>query len=185
MHAYFERKGPPFRYSFFDEGLAMVYGTGWPVPAPRTSLDEAMMFDRRMPGAHYARAGHFVSFMIDEFGLQATAAFVAESSSVTPDSLAADFEAHFGEPLERVVEAYSEQSEGCRGNGWQRSSACDQPATEWRTTFQWDVEVGSGCSSEASLGAVAGPVRERFTYEPTRMWSFVSRGLESSRLGQK
>lgn len=165
VHAYFERKGAPFRYSFFDEGLAMVYGTGAPVPAPQTSLDEAMMFDRRMPGAHYPRAGHFVSFMIDEFGPEATAAFVAESSSVTPESLAADFEAHFGEPLERVVEAYSERSESCGGNGWQRFSACEQPPTEWRTELRWDVDVGAGCSSEVSLGTVGRSVRERFIYE--------------------
>lgn len=165
VHAYFERKGAPFRYSFFDEGIAMVYGTETSSPEPRSSLEEALAFDRRMPGVHYPRAGHFVSFLIAEFGPQPTAAFVAASSSVTHETLAADFEAHFGQPLQRVVEAYSQMSESCSGRGWQRSSACEQPPTPWSGTLSWEVDVGSGCHSETSYGAVRGPVQERFVYE--------------------
>ncbi len=166
MHAYFERKGTgTFRYSFFDEGMATVYGTETRAPAPQTPLEEAIKFDRRMPGVHYSRAGHFVSFLIEEFGPQATAAFVAQSSSVTPESLSVDFEAHFGESLERVVDAYSETPESCTGSGWQRFSACEQEPNEWRRPLTWEVDVGAACESQLSLGAVGGSVRERFIYE--------------------
>jgi len=166
VHAYFERKGAPFRYSFFDEGMATVYGTGTHVPAPQTPLEESILFDRRMPGVHYPRAGHFVSFLIEEFGPQTTAAFVAQSSSVTSESLPVDFEAHFGEPLERVIEAYTtEMPESCAGRGWQRFSACEQEPTEWGSTFTWEVNVGAGCEDEVSLGGSGGAVRERFIYE--------------------
>ncbi len=166
VHAYFERKGTGlFRYSFFDEGIATVYGTGTRARAPQTPLEEAIMFDSRMPGVHYSRAGHFVSFLIEEFGAPATATFVAQSRSITPDSLSVDFEAHFGEALERVIEAYSDTPQSCTGSGWQRFSACEQEPNEWRRPLTWEVDVGASCESELSLGAVGGPVRERFVYE--------------------
>ncbi len=166
VHAYFERKGAgTFRYSFFDEGMATVYGTETRAPAPQTPLEEAIMFDRRMPGVHNPRAGHFVSFLIDEFGPPTMAAFVAQSSSITPESLSADFEAHFGESLERVIDAYSETPESCTGAGWQRFSACELEPNEWRSPSTWEVDVGAACESELSLGAVGGSVRERFVYE--------------------
>ena len=123
------------------------------------------MFDSRMPGVHYARAGHFVSFLIEEFGAPATAAFVAQSRSITPESLSVDFEAHFGESLERVARAYSEEPESCTGSGWQRFSACEQEPTQWHRPLTWEVDVGATCESELPLGAVGGSVRERFVYE--------------------
>ena len=105
--------------------------------------------------------------MIEEFGAPATAAFVAQSSPTTPESLSADFQARFGESLETVIAAYSETPESCSGSGWQRFSACEKEPNEWVRPLTWEVDVGAVCESERSLGAVGGPVRERFVYETT------------------
>lgn len=166
VHAYLQRKGlATFRYSFFEEGMATVYGTETRAPAPRTELDESIVFDRRIRGEHYPRAGHFVSFLIEEFGPQATAAFVVQSSFTTPESLPEDFEAHFGESFERVIETYSGVPESCTGSGWQRFSACEQQPVEWIGPLTWEVNVGGTCDSGSSLGTAGGAAMERFVYE--------------------
>lgn len=182
VHAYLQRQGTSFtRYSFLEEGLATVYGTERLLPEPKTTLEDALSYAEALPAGHYPRAGHFVSFLIDAFGPQSVAEFVMKSSSFTPATFASEFADHFGASLESVSDTYAMTPQRCTGAGWQRRVACDHPATAWTRPSTWTIDVGAGCSAEASVGAADGPVQERFVLEIPEAGLFdVRRGTPSA-----
>lgn len=167
IHAYLQRLGRgTYRYSFFDEGLALVYGSDSKQAAPSTDLQDAISYSRDLPLHHYARAGHFVAFLIDEFGPERTVAFVLDTYEVTPDSLPSAFERHFGASLSSTVFSYESEAISCSSAGWQRPASCeDVEPTPWLSEFSWTAEVGSGCEARVAIGSSDGPVLERFGLE--------------------
>lgn len=164
IHAYLQRVGGgTSRYAFFDEGLALVYGSDSMQLAPTTDLQDAILFSRGLPLHHYARAGHFVAFLVDEFGPEQTVGFVLDTYDVTPNSLASDFARHFGPSLSSVISSYETGTTSCTSAGWQRRADCeDLEPTPWSSEFSWTAEVGAGCSAIGSIGSFDGPIRERF-----------------------
>lgn len=117
----------------FEEGLASMFGDiGWArYPASRERLLEILDSSDPVDFADYARAGHFVSFLIERDGLDALAELASMSSY--DDSIARvreSFEQVYGVSLAQVLDEYANYPE-CVDLAWKdRRIACSGEATD-------------------------------------------------------
>ena len=182
VHAYLGSKSDGGRrWAFFDEGLATVYGRDGPRTRPTTPLDEAIGYASRMPVEHYTRAAHFVAFMIDRFGPQATIGFVLATSRARTDAeLAALFLEHFGVSLQSTMAAYEREAQACSIDGWQRIYECEQPALEWPEFGSLRVDIGHACDAPSVLGEAGQTTNERFVIDLAESSTTLTIHLETS-----
>jgi hypothetical protein len=168
IHTYlsFKQSVARTRYSFFEEGLASVYGRDGFLPRPTTDLYDAMGYVRELPGEHYPRAAHFVSFLVDEFGVEATTEFVLATADVGSSvGLAETFEANFGVELDRFIAEYESSAPTCSSDGWQRGYNCQDVGVGWHFSGTLRVDVGSPCDTQGVLGVDGRGTYERFVVD--------------------
>ncbi len=175
------RKG----YSFFEEGLAVAYGDDAPSLPPRTDLVEAIGYGSRMPTEHYATAGRFVSFFIDEFTAPAVGRFVLDSSdSMDDDELRVAFERHFGASLEETIDRHSALDSACSAEAWQRIAPCEEDPKPWTKPTLWEADIGADCGSPTAIGIADGFAQERFVFEVAEDQTFELRMEDRSTLAR-
>ena len=167
VHAYLSAKqGGAGRWSFFDEGLATVYGRDATRDRPSTPLQDAIVYQTKLPLEHYPRAAHFVAYLIERFGPQATIRFVMDTASVQGDvELATVFLASFAVSLPSTIAAYEAETEACTVDGWQRIYDCEEPAIAWPESGTLRLEIGAQCEDSAVLGVAEQLTFERFVVE--------------------
>lgn len=142
----------------FEEGLAEVFGDlGWTSePASRDRLLEILEASDPVDKADYARAGHFVAFLIETYGMEALDRF-ALAGNLHDDyaRVRRAFESSFGVTLEQALDVYSDYPE-CDSSAWMdRHIACEQPAIP--LTPGVGIEVGVDIDLECSEADVIGP----------------------------
>lgn len=167
VHTYLSAKqGGASRWSFFDEGLATVYGRDADRARPRTPIRDAVAYQTKLPLEHYPRAAHFVAYLIERFGPQATIRFVMHTASVRDDvELATVFLASFAVSLPSTIAAYEAEAETCTVDGWQRIYDCEEPTQAWPESGTLRPDVGAPCEDSAVLGVAGMQTSQRFVVE--------------------
>lgn len=110
----------PFHHRVLDEGLAVYLGTdlqrmGDARPSEiRAAFASVDGTENLLPVELYPVAGHFVSFLVDEHGLEATVAFVkATEVEMTLEELAELSLEHLGGDLRADIDEYEKSGPGC------------------------------------------------------------------------
>lgn len=145
-----------------EEGLATVFGDlGWTrAPAPRARLVE--MFEQSDPvdNADYARAGHFVAFLLERSGMEPLArlaelADYGDDVEVVRDA----FEQAYGISLDQAIDEYESFPE-CDALAWtNKTIACSgEPQIRLEPSIAADAEfvVDIECSNSDVLGPYGG-----------------------------
>lgn len=110
----------PYPHRVLDEGLAVFLGTDLQrlgMAEPSEIRDAFASVDGSLDvlsAEHYPVAGHFVSFLVDKYGLAGTVEFVdATEAGMTLDDLAELSIAHFGQVFQLELEEYEALGAGC------------------------------------------------------------------------
>lgn len=110
----------PFHHRVLDEGLAVYLGTdlqrmGEAEPSEiRAAFASVDGTGDLLPVELYPAAGHFVSFLVDEHGLDATVAFVkATEAGMTLEELAEVSLEHLGGDVRLDIDQYEVSGPGC------------------------------------------------------------------------
>ena len=168
VHSYLSLKQevPRRRYAFLEEGFANVYGRDGDIDEPASALTEGLSFARDLPLDHYARAAHFMDFVLDEFGPAATTRMLLASTEArNEDDLDATFTEHLGLSTTSLVELYEQESISCTSAGWQRGYNCEDPAQEWHFSGTLRLDIGHACGVPTVLGESDAFMFERFTVD--------------------
>lgn len=170
-------------HRFFEEGLAMVYGDAYHGSPFGTSVLDGLRNEWVVPEA-YPRAGHFVGFLIDRYGVETFLAMKdASSSGMSFESLPELFEEELGESLGTVLAAYSafEQAElECNTSEYREALVeCAAETTPWDATATlWETETDLNCDDDDVLGPSYGHqfVVRSFTVEDLSLLRFELEG---------
>ena len=158
--------GPAWTGAADVSGTSADSASSTPEDEPTTALAEGLSFARDLPFDHYARAAHFMDFVLDEFGPAATTRMLLASTEArNADDLDSVFAEHFGVSTASLVELYEQGSVSCTSAGWQRGYNCEEPAQEWHFSGTLRLDVGQACESPTVLGELNAFVFERFTVD--------------------
>lgn len=152
----------------FEEGLASVFGDmGWArEAAPRERLAEMLETSSIAGHADYSRAGHFVAFLIETYGLDPLgrlAELGARRDSYS--KVSEDFEEAFGVSLDQALIDYADFPE-CDPVAWMsKDIACALPAIPLAPSFDADAELLLDIDCGAS--DVQGPISNFMFTETT------------------
>lgn len=142
----------------FEEGLAEMFGDlGWTSePSPRENL-RGMLESSSIQGlADYARASHFVAFLVEQYGIDPFVTFaVLGDRDDEYSEVSRDFESAFGLTLEQALDAYDEFPD-CNPAAWtDRRIPCANPGIPLAPGI--DIEVGLSLDLDCSSSDVLGP----------------------------
>lgn len=153
-------------HAFFEEGIAVVYGRFPRFGPPTSDLRDALQHGESLPGEHYGRAGHFMSYLLDEYGPEMVGRFfeaaagVRELAGIEPVFLDV-----FGVSLEEFVGRYETSAPSCGSAGWNRLFDCEVPPLPWSRTWAWEQEFSLDCGDEDVVRDFDGRVVKRVGLE--------------------
>jgi hypothetical protein len=145
-------------YDPFEEGLAEAFGDDWDPPTVFGGDVRTMWktdWNGHLPDAYYPLAGYFVSYLVAEYGIDATMVFdrassYRDSSRETNDR----FESSFGESIDQAIAGVDEEYPRCEQTRYRDNSfECMQPAIT--AVGDLELSVAMGCEQ----GDVLGPRR--------------------------
>ena len=147
-------------HRFLEEGLAVVYGEPGSVFSPTDYHVVDGLSETWVAPEAYARAGHFTSYLLDEYGVDAfLSAKDASAFESSYDDLSNIFENEVGAPLGTVLDGYASHQpldEHCDTPGYHRLLVeCAQPPLPWTlgpTTASISLEHGFACADEDVMG---------------------------------
>lgn len=161
VHVYFANRAGR-THAFFEEGIAVVYGRFPGFGPPTSDLRDALRHGESLPGEHYARAGHFMSYLLDDYGPQTVGRFFAEAGGVRELSgVEPVFADVFGVSLDVLVGRYESEASVCGSGGWNRPFECELEPLPWRRTWAWDHDFSLDCGREDVVRSYDGRVRTR------------------------
>ncbi len=170
VHAYFANRAPGRAHSFFEEGIAVVYGRDPVFDGATSDLREALQQGARLEGKHYARAGHFTSFLLDEYGPEQVGRFLVALVG-TRDLAGVEpiFRESFGITLDEFIQKYEAEAPACGSAGWNRTSDCESESESeplsWRQPWAWEHELSLDCSSADVVQGYDGWIHRRAALE--------------------
>jgi hypothetical protein len=113
----------PFHHRVLEEGLAVYLGTDLQRMGEAEPSDIRAAFasvdgnGEQLPEELYPVAGHFVSFLVDKYGLEDTVAFVdATETKMTLDELAELSLEHLGRDVRTDLDEYEAAGSGCEAD---------------------------------------------------------------------
>ncbi len=155
LHEIVHARSGAFMPSALEEGLASYFGDPFPLSemASRERFAELLISGGTLTsGAEYARAGHFVTFLVETFGwesvLELDGELGRESSSAQLD---AAFQSAFGSDLAGVLDAYQSFPE-CWGTVDTTLACTSPPATTNDPFFVTTFERVVDCESVDGIG---------------------------------
>lgn len=145
----------------FEEGFATVFGDlGWThEPASRGRLVEILESSDPVDNADYSRAGHFVRFLLDRYGMDRLDR-LAELANYDDDAskVRTSFAEAYGITLEAALVEYEDYPE-CDALAWMDTRiACAEAAFPLNPVQEGDVEFSKDieCSEPTVLGPMSG-----------------------------
>ena len=149
-------------HAFFEEGIAVVYGRLPSFGPPTSELRDALRHGESLPGEHYARAGHFMSYLLDEYGPETVGRFFREAGGARDlPGIEPVFRDVFSVSLDAFVGKYESQAPMCGSEGWNRPFECELEPLPWRRTWAWDHDFSLECGSEDAVRGYDGRLRTR------------------------
>lgn len=155
-------------HAVIEEETAMVWGDDWLWTSEATSIRDALAAadGRELPPNDYGTAGHFVSFLANDYGSFDTFAAFADDTRYRDSTAELDAAANasYGHPMAELLRGY----DGYRDeNGWcppfryrDASLSCEVSAElpcSWRVAQDgvelfFDFEVDLSCASDDAIG---------------------------------
>lgn len=136
----------------FEEGLAELYGDGRHVGVSDVSLAELVERDGISGSSAYLRAGHAVSVLVDQYGIEAVNTVSMRAPSAGFEEA---FEATLETPLDAFVADYEQQPQ-CQQLRWRRPLLeCGGTPVPW-LDGQLRVDMVAACDDPATIGPRGG-----------------------------
>jgi|GEM_PF-2333197 len=149
-------------HAFFEEGAAVVYGRFPDFGPPTSDLRAALQQGESLSGEHYARAGHFMSYLLDEYGPQSVGRFFVGAAGIRElAGIEPVFVDVFGVSLERFVEQYESEAPSCGSAGWNRHVECELEPLPWARDWLWEQDFALGCGGVDVVRDYSGRVATR------------------------
>jgi hypothetical protein len=141
---------------FIEEGLAEALGAGmtharrFVAETQNVSIAEAILGQIHGDPAAYELAGHFVTWLIDRWGLDAVLRVRASLiPGATLPAISSSFEATFGVSLESAELAWQTTAPNTYEIGKDR---CEGPSEAWLDDRRWAGRLELDCDAETTFG---------------------------------
>lgn len=162
------------------EGIAEAWGSFLSKTPPFEGDISEMLRDPsgRLETRFYPRAGHFVSFLLEEFGTAAVLNVMAMTPiDATEQQLDSAFFSVFGMDIDGIVSAYAEYPE-CRSKAyseavWACTTLPSLGTIDTSRELEVDIRVTLDCSDDVTIGSDASGLAIA-SEQPDEMWQWVA-----------
>ena len=153
-------------HAFFEEGIAVVYGRFPRFGPPTSDLRDALQHGESLPAEHYARAGHFVNDLLDEYGPEVMGEFFEEAAGIRDQAgIEPVFFDVFGVSLDVFIERYEAEAPVCGSAGWNRPFECEGDPLPWSRAWAWDYQFSMSCGNEDVVQEYDGRIVTRVAFD--------------------
>lgn len=154
-------------YLPLEEGLAVYFGDGGGNRDVSFEGTFEALLRTDVEFEDYGRLGRFVSYLVEEFGLESVILLSSLTpGTATPTEFEDEIATVLGEPLTALISDFEERYPECTSNNYRHDQPyCGQPPlfslpTDFGETFESSIELP--CDDERTLGSRSG---SRWRYE--------------------